>query len=485
LVEETKEDFNDFKKIWEKEKSNFERISVFVGDNETNINFSWYSTDEEDPYIKIGKKSDLSDGKSTKGTSETQFERDIDYYGYTYINEELKIGGKRYYTKKVTIKNIERNTTYYYQRYIHGSWENKIYTYKTYDDKDFKFIFVGDPQIGGSHGRYRRYPDFKYVTTNDEGNCNDAYNWNFVLEKAFDFVKEPSVLLTAGDQADETSDYTSPDYPAQLVNTESQYSAFLYPDYMKQIVTATCVGNHEIGSNSFARHFNTPNSFTNSGTVNNFNGWYPGHSYFFKYNNVLVVVLETNYGSEDDYRRILRNAIFKYPNTDWRIALFHHDIFGNGSTHSQSDSRSRRGEIFNVLSKYKFDLVINGHDHVYTASKIVSYELKNYVLNYNSPDNYKPIDIKDKSNIRNPQGIFFVTANCSTGAKYLDLMDDPNIDYVNYYKQSLSQSFGVLHFTETDNEVQLSITTYETKEYNIIDGSYVIKKDKGSNNKVF
>ncbi|ORX53034.1 Metallo-dependent phosphatase [Piromyces finnis] len=466
LVEETKEEWNSFKAKWNDEKYNFERLSVFVGDNESEINFGWYSVTKDEAEIRIGQMKDMSDAKTFVGSSATQTE-----YGI----KNFKLLGVPYYTNRVTVSGLERNSVYYYQRKLNGQWEDAI-KFKTYDDKNFKFIFVGDPQIGGSHGRLTKSNHFRRVVSKEESNRNDAFNWNRVLKSSFELTDTPSVLLSAGDQADEISNFGSNEYLDQIVNTESQYSALLYPELMKKIVTAASVGNHESTINSFGRHFHTPNSMKDCHVTKKYNGWYPGYNYFFKYNNVLVVVLETNYNNDEDYQNIMRNAILKYPETDWRVALFHHDIFGNGATHSQSDALPKRDILLKLFSSYKFDLVINGHDHVYTTSKFVSYEYKNSA-NYND---YKISEInKDEIN-RNPKGTFFVTANCATGSKYLDFVKDTP-DYVYNYTQTFTPTFGVLDFSENGNKVQLSITTYEVETKNVVDGPYKFEKDLGSN----
>jgi len=505
LNESTREEWEEFKSEWQDEKYNFERISVFVGDNESQINFAWYSTENYTPKIRIYTKEDKSDALEYPGTTENQIER-VDMDGaFSHNLKRILLNGKHYYTHRVTVGNIKPNTTYYYQRYIYGIWEKPI-RYDTYDDKNFKFIFVGDPQIGGSHGRYRPYPQFVNRTTDEEGNCNDAFNWNYVLEKAFEFAKTPSVLLSAGDQADDSRTINALSFDnkyidelnAKLTNIESQYSAFLYPEYMKRIVTATAVGNHEVSTNSFGRHFNVPNPLKESAVTLNYDGWYTGYNYFFKYNNVLVVVLETNDNTETEYRRIVRNAVNKYPYTDWRIGLFHHDIFGMGKTHSQSDAYGKRGIIFNILSKYNFDIVINGHDHIYTSTRFIPYHKRyadfggdyNFDRFYNDPDNYPDeMDKLVKNYVYNdPNGTLFVTANCATGAKYLDFYKEEDeyyknfksdFRYVNKVTQTFTQSFGILDFSQKNGKTRVTVTTYDADSYDVIDGSYIIEKQLG------
>lgn len=78
----------------------------------------------------------MSDYKEFVGTNDN----------YRYVNKDI------YYQNKVTVTGIERNSVYYYQRYINKIWENPV-EFKTNDPDNFNFIFVGDPQIGGSNDR--------------------------------------------------------------------------------------------------------------------------------------------------------------------------------------------------------------------------------------------------------------------------------------------------------------------------------------------
>jgi len=460
----TRKEWEIFKNEWDDDsvKYNFERLSVFVGDDESEINFGWYSATKNEADILISKYENMTNPTIFHGTYKSQSDYNI---------SQLKLLGTKYYTNRVTVTGLEHNSEYYYQRKLNGKWEKSV-KFNTYDDKNFNFIFFGDPQIGGSHGRLSKGNHYRRVVSQEESNRNDAFNWNRAVVRAFNFTKTPSVLISAGDQIDESCNFEKDDYEDQIVNAESQYSGFLYPELMKHIVSATCVGNHEQNIGSFGRHFNVPNPLKDSSITKKFGGWYPGYNYFFKYNNVLVVVLETNFNTDDDYKRIFKNAIMKYPETDWRIALFHHDIFGNGVTHSQSDSLSRRDTILSLISSYKFDLVINGHDHVYTTSKYVTYDISD-------PRNYKINEIDVNEPNKTFKGTLFVTANCATGAKYLDILKD-NLDYVYNSTQSYTATFGVIDFAQKNRKVQLSLTTYEVETYNVVDGPYKFEKTIGS-----
>jgi len=469
MKKNTSKDWNNFKIEWEeKEKYNFERISVFVGDNESELNFGWYSKTDEIPVIRFGKSKEPEDNPIFEGSSE---KLEV-YVGGSMV--DYVINGTQYYSNKITVDGIERNSVYYYQRQMYGEWESVV-TFKTYDPDNFNFIFMGDPQIGGSHGRYTKSNNYEKTLSKDEGNRNDAYNWRITINRSFNFTKTPSLLLTAGDQADEqTSNQADAKLAmADYINQESQYSGYLLPDKLKEIPLANCVGNHEANSENYRFHFNTPNPLLDFSKMGKWTSagysekWFSGYNYFFKYNNVLVVILETNNSVCEDFERTIEDAVKKYPYTDWRMAMFHHDIYGDGLTHSQRDEiiKNVRRCLTEAFTKHKFDLVINGHDHVYTASKFITYK--------ESAPFYSIEGVKKLN--KSPKGIFFITANCSSGSKYLDF-EPTTPDYVYNHTQTYSPTFGVLDFKNDKDVVRLTITSYDVETYHVTDGPYVIEK---------
>ncbi|OUM66602.1 Non-catalytic module family DOC2 [Piromyces sp. E2] len=461
LVKETKEEWNDFKVKWEEEKIDFQRISVFPGDNETELNFAWYSkTNDTLPVICWGKDS-IDNCKEYEGIVDMEYK----------VKDKSSGREVKYYSNKVTVKDIQHDSTYYYKRKLNGEFEQKVIQFNTHNTNNYKFVFVGDPQIGGSTGRYSPVNYYKEKLSDSEGIRNDAFNWIKTISSAFAKTnQEPSLILSAGDQADETD-------VAKRYNEEMQYSALLLPEQMQQIPMAAALGNHDYAFDTFRRHFHVPNPLENPIYYNSKTGYLSGYNYFFKYNNALVVVLETNHLHCIDFKRVITNGIQKYPNTDWRIAMFHHDIYGNGITHAQSNSdiATIRPCLTKLLHHYKFDVVINGHDHVYTASKFVTYD-----PNANNNGDYDVNEVSDVN--EEPNGTLFITANCSTGSKLYEYYEKEQMTwkYVHKdYQKYASSSFGVLDFYYEDNKVSLNVTTYDSDTHSVIDGPYkIIKKKK-------
>jgi len=472
LIKETKDKWNKFKDDWDNTyKHNYEDISVFVGRNETELNFSWYSKTTDKPYIcwETSKSpyTDKCNGIEFAGT----------------VEEHYILNDVQYYSHKVTVTGLERNSVYYYRRKTYSkdsshTWESQT-QFRTHDPDNFKFIFVGDPQIGGSVNRVVYGNNMESKRMNEEEAVrNDAFNWNMTITSAFELTdNKPSLILSAGDQIEtmcEKGDQESFDYQ------EKQYAAFLLPQLLKKLPSATTVGNHESYTDNYKYHFNVPNAYEEPSYKNNWNltGWdnfTPGYNYYFTYNNVLVIVLESTYSRCIDYETVIDKALTEHPDTDWRIVMFHHDIYGHGNTHSGTDDNlKRRPCLTRLMDRNGIDIVLTGHDHVYTVSKFIT-----YVEKYDDQPKkvYKASPVRKGVPYKNPKGALYFTSNCSTGSKLYRTFNN-TVDFAYNFGQPFASTFGVLDFQDGESEVSLTINVYEVDSKQLYDGPYNIVKDK-------
>jgi len=468
---------------------------MMAGEDETKLNFGWYSRKNKTPIIRFCKDKEMKDCTDFPGEA-----RPLKYYNsQNRTMDNYVIWGEQYYSNKVNVTGIERNSKYYYQRNLNGEWEDRIIELNTYDSKKFKFVFLGDPQIGGSNNHYTRSNNYSKTVTQEEGTRNDAFNWKRALDISVDYAREPSLVFTIGDQAD----MSKSDKMEYIIEQESQYSAYMYPPLMQQVPVVNCVGNHEKNTENYRNHFNVPHPYTDFQAKKDWvgsgyaEGWTPGYSYYLKYNNVLVISLETNYNTCTDFKNVIEEATATYPDADWRIAIFHHDIFGIGATHSQQNDIMRiRKCLARLFTEHEFDLVINAHDHVYTTSNFIKYISKsNDIQNF---DEYKDLfklyendyeatiahfaegyfdvfKIKEGEVNKNPKGTLYITANCSSGSKYLDF-EKYIKDYVYNFKQTFSSTFGILDFEKEKDTVKLTIDIYETETGAKVDGPFILQK---------
>ena len=130
--------YDDWKANWAETASDYTKVSIEPGADETKLNFCWMT--EKDPdnaaVVLFGRsKSSL-----------------IRYKGTVEAADSSLTGGTEYVSNKVTVTGLKPNTTYYYSVVKNGV-ESEVRKYTTGSFTDVKMLFVGDPQIGASKGQ--------------------------------------------------------------------------------------------------------------------------------------------------------------------------------------------------------------------------------------------------------------------------------------------------------------------------------------------
>lgn len=317
-------------------------ISVTLGEDSTSANINWFSkstvTGED---IEIYKADEFSaftgtptSDKDADFTIETKTETvDRSYYGI-----DFGVIGLFSYTFKlnkhtVTISNLEKGAKYYYRiGDAEKGWWSKTGTVETADGSDnVTFLHMSDAQ-SQNKAQYNRswantvnkafslYPDAKFIVNTGDlvDHGNNSFQWQWMFDTASD----------------------------NLVNT------YLMP----------VTGNHEAKTdnatvNNFALS-NLPEQDTASGVY-----------YSFDYNNVHVMVLNTNDLNEDN---TLSDKQIEWLKNDasssdaqWKIVAFHKALYSNGSHYDDKDVCAMRDQLSVLMPQLGIDIVLQGHDHVY------------------------------------------------------------------------------------------------------------------------
>lgn len=260
------ESWNLWKENWDKYSKNYENVSLTPGADETQLNFAYYSKTAETPKVKIATNKDMTDAKEVEGAQ----------------TEAVQIDGEQYYSNKATVEGLKENTTYYYQVFQDGKYQD-AQKYATKSFQKYSFLYVGDPQIGASSGQTST--DGEVMKNNNLAARNDGYNWNNVLNNAVKRNPQLSFVASAGDQVNTN-------------NNEVQYAAYLGADALRSLPVATTIGNHDSASAQYSMHYNNPNAFDTSGYKNK-TQYTEGHTaagtdYYYTYGNTLFIVLDTN-----------------------------------------------------------------------------------------------------------------------------------------------------------------------------------------------
>lgn len=485
---------------WETEwnrsvKNDWTQISLTPGSDATELNFAWYSLASSNvPKLKIGEGRQMKNAKIYEAVQQDATESK---------------DGIAYKSNKVTVKGLKKNKTYYYSYQVDGVYTKPV-KYQTKDTEAFSFIFVGDPQIGSSNALKGADTEEFYKAQSDSV-CNDSFNWNATLNSAMDKTKDQAAfIVSAGDQI-QTTKKKAPNKAAWV--SEIEYAGYLSPDVLKSLPVATTVGNHDADNANYTYHFNTPNNseLGSNGIV--------GGDYWFTYGNTLFMMLNTQDTNTAEHKQFIEKAVEANPDCKWRVVTLHQDIYGSAEHSNEPEITNLRYTLVPYFEENDVDVVLTGHDHAYSRSKILSGGKKTVeytddefdvqlekdidvsgIAELSSPFTVAPANIvigtldkeeqkyleyleaiMDKAAVQkeniyknavvNPNGILYMTANSSSGSKYYDLTGRQQ-SYIAARWQEDVPTYSVVDITDDT----FTINTYRTDTNEMIDSTYTIKK---------
>ncbi len=393
-------------------------IMMNVGSDETERNFVWYFN---------SKEGSLDIAMRNGDTFPTEYD--------TYYSSVEYSSSSETYIHRVSVFGLKPETEYVY-RLKNGSVVSQNYNFKTAATDQFTFAFAGDPQIG-AYGVNHITPD---------GN-NWANTVNFVKEN----FSDTTLFVTAGDQVNNG-------------NNEAQYDAFLNHDTVPTYAFATTIGNHETsyynmdpytgGPEIYREHYNLPNTQT-GGTV--YNNTETGSNYWYTYNNVLFMHLNTNNLTYAEHKAFMQAAIAANPNVTWKVVVMHYSFFG-AWYYNKEAIIIRRDGLATILDDLDIDVVLNGHEHVYARSYMIE-------------DGSTPvITTPSQASVTDPDGILYITASSSSASKYYDLLADSETQHV-AVKYKYNQTVSMV---DVDND-SFKIVTYNVNSGAVLDTFEIVK----------
>lgn len=356
-------------------------IVLQLGADETQLNFTWFSLDTGIGEIRFAKASDMVGGKLPTDCIKVTAER----------TASKKTG---YVGNKATITGLQENTDYYYVL-VNGEdmTEPKKISVGSFDSS-FSFAFAGDPQIG------RGYDDssLAYDCIDD-----DYKSWGLTLKQmtTSEEFRGVEFLMSAGDQINTHLD----DFEAH----ELQWDAYSNHEELLSLPTVTVLGNHDADKYSiYPFHVNEPNVLLKPdgkpyGATTRYNDYITGADYYFTYNKVLFMVLNTNTfvatddseaatakdkAAADEHAAFIARVMDETKNMDinWTIVLYHQSPYGT-SYHNDDRYKNSTSDVYYRSEQYAYinirrflvpvlyengvDVIFSGHDHCYTRSHVI------------------------------------------------------------------------------------------------------------------
>lgn len=343
--------------------------------------------------------------------------------------------------RHATLSGLAANTGYSYRVGSEdGGWSETFNFATRAQTGDFSFMVVGDSQIGAS------------------GNADsDAAGWATTLSKAESFLADKHFILSVGDQVN-------------TAGNENQYDGFLAPEQLRQQPLVTNIGNHDVGSLAYRQHFNMPNIDESFGAGS---AGQSGGNYWFSYNDVLFISFNSNNQENARHLEYVAKIVTQEgAGQKWIVVHFHHSIFSVAAHANDSDIIERRRVLPAGFSEIGVDVVLMGHDHVYTRS---------YLMNglapqgsTDTPEVARSVAQRASGTVvPHPGDVLYLTANSSSGSKYYDIQTGQDF----YWSDVENQEYvpNVTNVEVTDDA--LTLTTYRVTDLSVVDAVRLEKPD--------
>jgi hypothetical protein len=377
-------------------------LTLQPGDDTTKINLNWYST-----------------GATAGKVAHVRFVRGNFTAGTELI--EVTTGGKAMDASsgntahKATVTGLRAGSSYQYAVSSDGTNWSTVYDFKVPAATGvYKFAVIADPQLHAtSWDAFNRYTP--------AAGANTASGW---LETVAKIVSHGvSLIVSGGDQVD-----------TSMVTTEAEYTDFFAPAGLRSLPLAPVSGNHDRNT-GFQFHYNWPGQ-DNTGTLPT-DSVDAGRNYYYLYNNILFVVLDTapypNSKTAAEpfitkFDQVIKAAKAANVNRYEWLIVQHHKSTASVAVHlADTDIQYYVEAGFEkIMSDNDVDFVLAGHDHVYARS----YPLQGLDGGQVSrPDKTK--NSADGHTVTNPGNPIYLTFTTGSGLKYYSVFVDTQFAYAN------------------------------------------------------
>jgi hypothetical protein len=274
-------------------------------------------------------RTDTSVTKSAIKLERVDFKETSTHEGhFVEIHSDGLLNDPVVHRHRVKVDDLIPDTSYRYALYdaqTQGWGEWKPVRTAPFDERDYSFLAMGDPQCG-------------------------LEEWGKLLKAAHQRHEDAGFLVIAGDLVDRGNERSNWDH--FFMRAEGVFD---------RLPLMPCVGNHEYldkGPDIFASSFVLPQN----GPI----GIPHGLTYSFEYSDAFMAVLDSNPAvySTEKALTIAKWLDEKLATTKarWKFVVFHHPVYPSHPSRAQP----RLAEAWiPVFEKHGVDLVLQGHDHAY------------------------------------------------------------------------------------------------------------------------
>ena len=313
--------------------------------------------------------------------------------------------GKKWHVYKAHVKDLKPNATYLYKVGRDKSGYSTVGTVKIEKEED---------EIDGV--------SFIHLTDCQEDEKAKYDRWANVLKAGYSTCPDASFVSFTGDLTNLSED--------SLNMYQWIWGLDAPSDILRNVAISPSSGNHDQWDYSFTDRFDInyadfiPDSDAELKT---------GGCYYYTYGeDILFINMNTN---DDDDSTILKaqkkwltEVLESHNDYKWKVVQLHKGPMSTGRHSTNGDVKDYRDKLCPIFSKYKVDLVLQGHDHVYTRTASYKFsDADNY--SYEAYDEAgvvtKDYEFDGEKRIWNlePIGTHYVTINYCANKKYDPITD--------------------------------------------------------------
>ena len=364
----------------------------FHKDTTTQMAFNWNTTWKTDTDLQVVEKSILdfasTSVKEYKGTSSKGL---VTNDGFIH---------------QAVATNLTPNTTYVYRV---GDKETNIWSdvgeFTTAgNDEDMTFVHISDPQ---------GYEEIHYD------------NYNEFLKAAVE-ESNPDFFMLSGDIVNDSYIDSTPKLQ------QWEWALTKQKEIMQNYPFMTTPGNHEEAANDYNSRFNLPvaeNGLSESGSYYSFD--YQG-SHFISLNTNDTLRDESNArGLSDNQMTWLENDLKNAQDSNFIVVMMHKGIYDAGGHCSNLEGADYdigkiREQLSPLFTSYNVDLVLQGHDHLYSRSYPLQGSMNEELITIKDPNASKKEVVHQGVTTKvyeNPNGTIYLNSGTASGSKYYVVVD--------------------------------------------------------------
>ncbi len=279
---------------------------------------------------------------------------------------------------------------------------------------------------------------FIHVTDTQEEQLAQFKKYAKMVKAAYDKMPNAAFMAHTGDHVNNGENDENMLMDEWMYVLDAPKANLLNSIYMP------CVGNHDAGTQVFADRFaiDWADYIVDSDADTEKGGVY-AKTYGKPENGVLIISLNTNdlWSSKfQEYQQPwLEQTLETYKDYKWKIVQMHAGAITAGDHAMDGESKYLRKNVMPIFAKYEVDLVLQGHDHVYTRSRSMAYGVNPFETEDEANpvyfDGHTPIYLgaekktltvngEERTIYVEPQGTHYITINASGGKRYPE--EDPS-----------------------------------------------------------